>query len=131
MYDFQYQTDVACRLPLAFSDAYDRDGNESSISAVGLILIAFAYLGAGAVLAFLGGFGILMSILIGWLSSFLGLFAVIVCIMLSDTFRSGKKNGAAAVANSDFEMDLLRARWNQNLAMSQMAQASAVRSYRR
>lgn len=126
------QAAYADRLPVAFSDAYNDGADEGGTSAVGLIMIAFLCLAGGSLTAYLGEFSILMSLLIGWLSSFVGLFAVIACIMLCDTlFGRGSENaGMSGETETDIEMEKLRARWNQNVAMVHVAQHGAMRGHR-
>lgn len=121
---FHDQAAFEDRLPVAFAESHDDGDEERSISAVGLILIAFVCLKAGALMAFFGGFGILMSLLIGWASSFVGLFAVIACIMLTEGLFGRDRRDAGM--SEDIEMEKLRARWNQSVAMAQLGQHGAV-----
>lgn len=123
---FHDQAAFEDRVPVALAEGLDDRDEERSISAVGLILIAFVCLKVGALTAFFGGFGILMSLLIGWASSFVGLFAVIACIMLSESLFGRDRRDAGM--SEDIDMEKLRARWNQAVAMAQLGQHGAVGS---
>ncbi|MGS4946822.1 hypothetical protein ACVDG3_15175 [Meridianimarinicoccus sp. RP-17] len=129
MHGYRDQAAFAHR-PVAFADSRGRDADDRSISAVGLIAIAFVCLKGGAALAFFGGFGILMSLLIGWAASFVGLLAVVACIMLNDALNGRTRNKSAWADDPDIKMATLRASWNQNLALAQMAQHGIARGYR-
>jgi hypothetical protein len=95
----------------------------------GLISIAVAALTAGIAVASFGGFGIAASLLIGWASSFVGLLAVVACVMLCDTLRGCARRISTGSVDTNVEMATLRARWGENVAMAHMSQMGLSRGF--